>query len=164
MGATPVGGSASWIDQGVEYDKMTGRVIAYHFTDPDGWGRVTKVLAKDVVHGFETRRPGQLRGISPWTPGVILAGDLNSYIGATVDTAKLAAKWLALVDTPDPLSRQLGGTVVPPGLQGLTRRDNPPGPSPLRGQHDRRSGDHRLLVLPHLLGVHDADVILPGDV
>ena len=44
------------------------------------------------------------------------------------------------------------------------RREVLPGPSPLRGQHDRRSGDHRLLVLPHLLGVHDADVILPGDV
>ncbi len=125
MGATPVGGSGkSYIDQGIEYDIQSGRVIAYHFTDPDGWGRVTKVLAKDVVHGFKTLRPGQLRGISPYAAGVILANDLDNYIGATVDTAKLAAKWLAIVETSDPMSRQFPNTQVPTGLQNLAPADS----------------------------------------
>lgn len=124
-GATPVGGpKTSYIDQGIEYDKMTGRVIAYHFTDPDGWGRVDKVLARDVIHGFEPLRPGQLRGISPFVTAVILAKDLNDYIGATVDIAKLAAKWLAIIETPDPMSRQLANTVVPTALSGLTVTDS----------------------------------------
>ena len=39
-----------------------------------------------------------------------------------------------------------------------------PGSSPLRRQHDRGSRLHGFLVLPRVLGVHDADVLLPGDV
>lgn len=125
LGATPAASrGTSYIDQGIEYDKATGRVIAYHFTDPDGWGRVTKVPARDVIHGFETLRPGQLRGISPFVAAVLLANDLDSYIGATVDTAKLAAKWLAIVETGDPLTRQLGSSAMPPGLQSLTPADS----------------------------------------
>ena len=125
-GATPIGGPAtSIIDQGIEYDKATGRIIAYHFTDPDGWGRVDKVPASDVIHGFETLRPGQLRGISSFATAVVLANDLESMIGSTVDTAKLAAKWLAIVETADPLSRQISNTMVPPGLAGLTPDTSP---------------------------------------
>lgn len=88
--------------QGIEYNTETGAVIAYHFTDPDGWGRKTKrIPASDVIHGFETLRPGQLRGVSPFAPAVLVAHDLSDYMDAEIDGAKMAAKYLGFVETGD---------------------------------------------------------------
>lgn len=98
------------IHQGVEFDTSTGRTIAYHFTDPDGWGKTVRIPAESVIHGYRTMRPGQLRGISDFTAGVLLAKDLSTYMDAEIDGAKMAAKWLAFVKTPDVLGRQLGTT------------------------------------------------------
>ncbi len=110
-GAVAVG-RTSEIHDGVEYDRESGRTIAYHFTDPDGWGKTTRVLAADVVHGFKTMRPGQLRGISEFAPGVLVARDLHTYMETEIDTAKLAAKYLAFVTTPDIFGRQEATTSV----------------------------------------------------
>lgn len=106
QGARPTSGAQ--IHEGVEYDPTTGRALAYHFTDPDGWGKTVRVPAERVVHGFRALRPGQLRGISDFTPGVLLARDLSSYMDAEIDGAKMAAKWLAMVETPDPGMLQQG--------------------------------------------------------
>lgn len=93
------------VDQGVEYVKATGERVAYHFTDPDGWGQSVRVAAANVIHGFHTLRPGQVRGISSFAPGVLLARDLSEYLDAEIDTAKLAAKYLAFVKRNDPAGR-----------------------------------------------------------
>lgn len=105
---TPAAGNR--LEQGVEYDPSTGETLAFHFTDPDTYGAagITRVPASDVIHGFKTVRPGQLRGISPFTPAVLVAHDLSEYMDAEIDTAKLAAKYLAFVQTPDAHTRQLG--------------------------------------------------------
>lgn len=95
------------LDQGLEFDPLTGRVVAYHFAVPDGFlqlsgkTRTTRVPAEHVVHGYETLRPGQLRGISPFTPAILLADDLDQYLGAEISRANMAAKWLAFVETAD---------------------------------------------------------------
>jgi lambda family phage portal protein len=96
------------IYQGIEYNRFTGQVIAYHFIDPDNWGNPVRIEAEDVIHGFDTLRPGQLRGISPFAAGLLLAHDLQEYMDAEIDTAKLAAKYLAFVKSPAPGGRQLG--------------------------------------------------------
>jgi lambda family phage portal protein len=96
------------IYQGIEYRKSTGRVIAYHFDDPDSWGKPVRVKAENVIHGFQTLRPGQLRGISPFTSGLLLAHDLQDYMEAEIDAAKMAAKYLAFVKSSSPAGRQLG--------------------------------------------------------
>jgi len=98
------------IYQGIEYDRMTGQVIAYHFTDPDSWGKPIRIEGKDVIHGFQTLRPGQLRGISPFSPGVLLAHDLQDYMDAEIDAAKMAAKYLAFVKSDSPTGKQLNLT------------------------------------------------------
>ena len=36
---TKLGSSENDIDQGIEYKKTTGEIVAYHFTDPDSWDR-----------------------------------------------------------------------------------------------------------------------------
>lgn len=89
------------IYQGVEYEKASGRILAYHFTDPDAYRKAIRVPASRVIHGFETFRPNQLRGISPFTPAVLVAHDLGEFMDAELDAAKLAAKWLAFVETGD---------------------------------------------------------------
>lgn len=98
------------ITQGIEYNKNTGQVAAYHFTDPDSWGKPKRVPAENVIHGFKTLRPGQLRGISSFTPAVLLAHSLSEYMEAEIDTAKMAAKYLAFIKTPSPFERQTNVT------------------------------------------------------
>lgn len=104
--ATPQGKNE--IERGVEYDTITGEVMAYHFTDPDAWGKTIRVKADDVIHGFKTLRPGQMRGITPFAPGVLVAGDLDSIMNAEIDAAKMASKYLAFVYTDNPYARQTG--------------------------------------------------------
>lgn len=103
------------IDQGVEFDPATGRVVAYHFAVSNSFGLTTsskpqRILAEHVIHNFEGKRPGQLRGISAFVTAVLLAADLQDYLDATIDTAKLAAKYLALIETPDVAGFQRGRT------------------------------------------------------
>jgi lambda family phage portal protein len=97
--------STNEVEQGVEYKKATGERVAYHFTDPDGWGKSVRVSASNVIHGFHTLRPGQIRGISSFAPGVLMAHDLSEYLDAEIDGAKMAAKYLAFVKKSDPAGR-----------------------------------------------------------
>ena len=87
-------------EQGIEYNKKTGRIIAYHFTDPDSWGKTKRIAAKDVIHGFQMLRPGQLRGVSPFAPAILVAHDLSDYMDAEIDAAKMASKYLAFIKKP----------------------------------------------------------------
>lgn len=86
--------------QGIEVDPATGRAVAYHLEDPWG-GRVRRIPAEQVIHGYHTLRPGQVHGVSPFAPVVLLAHDLDEYVGAELDAAKLASKYLAMVTTPN---------------------------------------------------------------
>ena len=103
------------IYQGIEYDIYTGEPVAYHFQTSYAWQQVSawREPAANVLHGFQRLRPGQLRGVTPFAPAVMLARDMGDYTGAEIDAAKLAAKWLAFVKAQDPASfqamRGLGG-------------------------------------------------------
>ncbi|MBW1712758.1 MAG: phage portal protein [Deltaproteobacteria bacterium] len=94
------------LSQGIEYDPQNGRVAAYHLADPEHYGQTKRIGARDVIHGFEVVRPGQLRGVSPFAPAVLLAHDLGDYMDAEIDAAKMAAKWLAFVETANPAGFQ----------------------------------------------------------
>lgn len=100
--------SGNEVDQGIEFDPRTGRIIAYHFAQPSGytWGAARfnpiRVLAENVIHNFHTLRPGQLRGVSPFTTAILAAHDLGDYLDAEIDGAKMAAKYLAFIKTGDP--------------------------------------------------------------
>ncbi|MGA1846775.1 phage portal protein [Deferribacter abyssi] len=104
LGAKPQGKNR--IDMGIEYDPATGRAVAYHFTDPDGWGKTVRIPAENMIHGFEVIDSDQIRGMSIFTPAILLAHDLDDYISAEIDAAKLASKWLAFVVSPNPGIRQ----------------------------------------------------------
>ncbi|KKN52423.1 hypothetical protein LCGC14_0612770 [marine sediment metagenome] len=114
---TEPGSAENDIDQGIEYKKATGEVVAYHFTDPDSWGLVVREPAESVIHGFKTLRPGQRRGISPFVPAILLAHDLSEYMDTEMDGAKMAAKYLAMVTTPDPVAWQAARASTDPDTE-----------------------------------------------
>jgi len=95
-------------DQGIEYDRDTGQVRAYHFTDPDGWGKATRITSDHVIHGFETQRPGQLRGVTPFAPAILVAHDLSTVMDSEIDAAKMASKYLGFIKTQQPMGMQQG--------------------------------------------------------
>lgn len=109
----PASSGARETRQGVEYEKATGRVTGYWFLDPHYGGQDVYVRADQVVHGFDMLRPQQLRGVSAFAVGVLIANDLNSYLNAEIDAAKMAAKWLAKVKRQNPSAMQ--------GLPGYER-------------------------------------------
>ena len=100
--------SGNEVEQGIEFNAATGRVIAVHLTDPDSWGKTRRIPAENVIHGFDMLRPGQLRGISPLAPAVLVAHSLREYMEAEIDAAKMASKYLALIKTGTPMTFQTG--------------------------------------------------------
>ena len=103
--------------QGVEYDIYTGEPVGYHFQTSYAWQRMAswREPAENVLHGFHMLRPGQLRGVSSFAPAIMLAKDMGDYMGAEIDAAKMAAKWLAFVKSPNPEMFQAARA---PGLLG----------------------------------------------
>lgn len=90
------------VSQGVEYDPRTGRALAYHFEAWDRFKKPLRVPADQVVHGFRTLRPGQLRGVTPLAPVILMAQAMRDFLEATLSTAQKSARWLAFVTSADP--------------------------------------------------------------
>ncbi len=111
------------IFQGIEYDIYTGEPIAYHFQRTEGWHvqNTWREPAENVLHAYPMQRPGQMRGITPFAPAVMLARDMGDYTGAEIDSAKMAAKWLAMVKTGDPTGFQMARM---PGQSNGSQRDD----------------------------------------
>ena len=80
---------------GVEVNKFTGRAVAYWFEDSQNCTKPIRVAAEELLHDFEVTRVNQVRGVSAYALAVLLARGLDDYIGAEVDAAKLASKFLA---------------------------------------------------------------------
>lgn len=88
--------------QGVEYDPRTGKAVAYYFEDPDRWTKTLRIPADQVIMGFRTLRPNQLRGVTPLASVILLAHQLRDYLEAEISSAQRAARWLAFVTSADP--------------------------------------------------------------
>ncbi|WP_169709482.1 phage portal protein [Deferrisoma camini] len=102
---------------GVEIDPDTGRRVAYHMADPQGLvQQPVRVPADRVLHGFQTLRPGQVLGVSPFAPAVLLTHALRDVIENEVGAAQLASRWVAFVYSLDP------GSIFP-GAQRETAAD-----------------------------------------
>ncbi len=116
MGAEAVPSEDIDVFAGVEFERRTGRAVAYHVSD-DSWklGGVTRVPAADVAHVFQTLRPGQLRGVTPLAPAIMVAHYMAEYEEAELSAARMAAKYMALVTTPDPAlfqAARMGGRIA----------------------------------------------------
>lgn len=111
-GANPLPGNE--IDQGVEFDPRTGQSMAYWFEDGDRWKKPMRYPANQVIIGYKTLRPNQLRGVTPLAPVILLAHQLRDYLEAEISTAQRAARWLAFVTSNDPAAsiKAFGGDLA----------------------------------------------------
>lgn len=107
-GAKPL--KSNVVRYGIEVNPKTGKIVAYHIAD-EGYGSSVRVEASRIIHDFRFTRPGQLRGISPFTPAVLLAHDIGDLINSALDTARMASKYLGIVTTSDIGTFQKGRTV-----------------------------------------------------
>ena len=120
LSSAPAGGMTPGyqFDQGIEFDEQSGRAIAYHFAVPSGYTlynpvpmtKIQRIPAEFVIHNFDMLRPGQLRGVSPFVTAVMVAHDLGDFLDATMDVAKMAAKYLGIITTTDAGRFQRGRT------------------------------------------------------
>ena len=117
-GAKPKNGCE--VVNSVEVNTRTGRVEAYWIADPYNFSKPQRIEKRDALHSFRTLRPGQLRGISPLVTSVMMARDIGEYIGAEVEGAMMAARWLAKRKTSK-AAGQMPGLIKPKGVDDGTR-------------------------------------------
>lgn len=115
------------IRSGIEFDRR-GRRVAYWFYkehpgDPSATftgtaDELVRVLAEDVIHLFEPKRPGQLRGVSLMAPVLARLRNTGDYEDAVLERQKLANLWVGFIsrslptlDPSDPNVNALSGLI-----------------------------------------------------
>jgi len=89
---------------GVEMDKV-GRPIAYHLADPNNVSNVghvaqgERVLAKNIVHGFERRRPFQSQGEPILAPLIERLQQEEDLVRIELQSARIAANFAIAIQS-----------------------------------------------------------------
>jgi lambda family phage portal protein len=115
---------------GIKLDRYTGERISYCVRPYDyqtGLGiDMVEIPARDMLHGFVQMRPDQIRGVTPLAAGIILASTMYDYTEAELDAAKMAAKWLAFIEAPNPAEFQqmLGANKTDMGGHRIEEMEN----------------------------------------
>lgn len=121
------------IDQGIEFDPETNRVIKYHFIELDTTleraNKEYEIPSKNVIHLFKRKRPWQRRGISPISPYVNLAMDLGDYLANELAAQQMTSRWLGFVTDPNADANNPGEAQARKVLYNLTLEYLPPGKS-----------------------------------
>jgi len=82
---------------------QTGRVKAYHLSDPENTAKPFRVSAADIIHGFKILRPNQPPGDLAFCAQACSWRKTSRTRWTPSSTpANMAAKYLALVKTADP--------------------------------------------------------------
>jgi lambda family phage portal protein len=97
------------IRQGIEFNKL-GRRVAYHFwkvnpgdiTLAPKFGERVRIPADQILHVYDAREAGQIRGLSRLTPAIITLWMLDLYDDAELERKKTAALFSVFVTRPDP--------------------------------------------------------------
>lgn len=96
-----------WIQNGIEFSPIGERVAYWLFNQHPGENIInttiksSRVPASDVIHSFDRKRPGQMRGVPILAPVMMTANDLNEYLEATLVRKSAEACIAAFVETDD---------------------------------------------------------------
>ncbi len=93
--------SGAECDYGLEFDKYTGKVLAYHVNVDDLGYEVKRVPAQNMLHIYQTLRPGQLRGVTPLAPAILFARAMSDYVGNELEAQRIASRYLSFVTSPN---------------------------------------------------------------
>lgn len=106
------------IIQGIEYNKQGKRVAYWLYEQHPGDSRSIlsfqskRIPATDVIHVFETLRPGQVRGIPFGVTAMIRLKDFDDYEDAQIVRQKIAACFTAFVTSEVKISALSGSGPV----------------------------------------------------
>jgi lambda family phage portal protein len=116
------GADSNWLyrnekgDDGVVCDRdgevVTYKVLKSHPGDSRSMSApwdTTDVPAEDVLHFLQPTRPGQLRGITPFTPALPLFAQLRRFTSATLTAAEVAAMLAGVLETDLPPGEPYAG-------------------------------------------------------
>jgi len=102
-----------WIQNGIEFSPIGERVAYWLFNQHPGENIInttiksSRVPASDVIHSFDRKRPGQMRGVPVLAPVMMTAHNLNEFIEATL-VRKVAESCIAAVVETDDENRSIG--------------------------------------------------------
>lgn len=97
--------TADNIEQGIEFDPQTNRFLKFHcrntYSTPALADREYTLDAEDVCFLYRAKRPWQRRGISPLASTILMAADLDQFIGNELSAQQMCARWLAFITDPN---------------------------------------------------------------
>lgn len=107
-----VDGPSGPITQGVEFDRLGRRAAYWLFEAHPGGNQSTgisrRVPASQIIHVFESDRPGQVRGVSWYGASIVNMKDLDEFDDAELVKQKIAACFAAFVTDLDGTGSALG--------------------------------------------------------
>lgn len=118
------------VRMGIEFDQI-GRRVAYHFWrfHPDDYhmntmtsNERTRVPADQVLHVFDARQGGQIRGVSKFARAIVKLFSLDAYDDAEIERKKTAALYAGFVT-----KQGEGSPIDPDGLDDDEPIDLEPG-------------------------------------
>lgn len=95
-----------FIRSGIELDKRGKRIGYWFYKQHPGDNRgalnigpdeLVRVAASEVIHMFEQKRPGQLRGVSILAPVLARLRNIGDYEDTTLERQKLANLWVGFI-------------------------------------------------------------------
>lgn len=100
--------STGYVMQGIQFD-LLGRRVGYWLYDHhpgdtlNTGNRIDSRLirAENVLHVYEKKRPGQIRGVPLFAPVMVKMRDLDDYEEAALLTKKIEACFAAFITQPD---------------------------------------------------------------
>ena len=121
------------IRSGIELDKRGRRVAYWIFKEHPGDGanlgyqpdELVRVLASDICHVYEPKRPGQLRGVSMLVPVLNRLKNIENYDDATLTRQQLANLVVGFISRGEP---EAGADDDTDPLTGLPLIEGPSGP------------------------------------
>lgn len=110
--------NGGYIVQGVEFDKRGNRVAYWMFTShPGDYIQVTakriksiRIPADQIIHLFEAKRPGQVRGVTDLHAAIVPLKNLQDYHDALMMKAKIEACFAVFARGMSSSNPVLGGS------------------------------------------------------
>ena len=121
------------IKSGIEINKRGKRVAFWVYKEHPGDNMgadigpdaLVRVPASEMVHVFEPKRPGQMRGVSPLAPTLARLRNTLDYEDATLERQKIANLWVGFISRSLPEVDPDG--LATDALTGLDRALDPEG-------------------------------------
>ncbi len=119
--------TGNYIRSGIEFNRRGKRVAYWVYKQHPADGNVisqapndyVRVAASEMLHVFEVKRPGQIRGVSSLAPILVKLRDVGDYEDAVLTRQKIANLFVAFIkrtlpslDPTDPIYGALTGAVA----------------------------------------------------